>query len=157
MGFEDEKKNLEVIKGFLDKLDVPNEMKKLAEGSAEEFPAIGCTFRYDNLDFDVIVYNLGKWIHVKCLVLETESLAPEVLLRIYKTSLELNYELPETTFSAYGENLYVEIDCLTDSDFDDFESEFNSIAEGIIAFVKKAEKIKEISIKSTKGKTLEKK
>ena len=105
-----------------------------------------------SLDFDVILYNLGNWIHVKALLLNTSLYPSQTVLSIYEIALGLNYDLPECTFSLFKNNLYIEIDCLIGIPFNDFKAEFVSIGNGIEAFINLIKNQKdEISIKSTKG------
>src|SRR6056297_1280993 len=126
MGYQEERKNLEKFSTHLEKMGVPFNFKDIGK-EEEVFPAIICTYRHEEIDFDVIIYNIANWIHVKCLVLDVKGFPSQVSLSIFKLALKLNYDLPETTFSLYKNKLYLEIDCLIDIDYDDFLEEFNSI------------------------------
>ena len=151
MAYKEEKKNLENFSQMLKKMKIPFKFKDLGN-SGEIFPAIVCTYRNEDTDFDVVIYNIADWIHVKCLVLETTGLPTPVALSIYKLALSLNYDLPETTFSLFNDNLYLEIDCLLDIDYDDFVGEFNSIPKGLKLFIHEIKQKEEsVQISSTKG------
>ena len=151
MGYQEEKNRLEVFSRHLSKMGIPYKFKDIGNES-EIFPAIVCTYKHGELDFDVVIYNIADWIHVKCLVLETIGLPSQIQLSIFKLALSLNYDLPETTFSLYNDNLYIELDCLNDVDYDDFVEEFNSIPTGLNIFLKTIKKEEsEIEISSTKG------
>jgi hypothetical protein len=153
MPYEIEKQNLDIIAGHLEKMNVPFALQDIGEGDTK-FPALACTYRSADIDFDVIIYTINEWIHVKTLVVETGEMDVEKAFQLYEIALNLNYQLPETTFSAYNRKLYVEMDCLVNVPFEDFQSEFNSIAEGINAFVIEAKKIPGINLISTKNKKL---
>jgi hypothetical protein len=153
MNYEEEKVNLESIANYLDKMGIPFVFQDIGEKENEKFPGIACTYRYNNSDFDVIVFSVGNWIHVKALVLDTKEYPSELVRQLYEIALNLNYELPETTFSAFNQKVYIEIDCLVNVAFDDFEGEFKSIAEGLNNYLERIEKIEGIKIYSTKGKT----
>ena len=152
MGYVEERKNLTKISEFLDQMKIPYKFQDIGDKDKEIFPAIICVYRCGNLDFDVIFYNLGHWIHGKALLLNTTIFPSQTVLTIYEISLGLNYKIPECTFSLFKNNLYIEIDCLVEIPFKDFKAEFDSIGNGIEAFlnvIKNQEE--EISIKSTKG------
>ncbi len=152
MPYLDERNNLGLISEHLKEMGVPFEFKDIGgEPSGEIFPAIICTYRCNKLDFDVILYNLTKWIHVKCMVMNLADFADDNLLAIFGISLELNYDLPEVTFSQHSQKLYIEVDCLVGIKQDDFAEEFNSIGDGIDMLMNILNKQKEISLESTSG------
>jgi len=152
MGYIEERKNLTHIAEYLEQMHVPYEFQDIGDKDKEIFPAILCVYRAEDLDFDVILYNLGKWVHVKALVLNTSYFPSKTVLTIYEIALGLNYDLPECTFSLFKNNLYIEIDCLAGIPFEDFKAEFESIGNGIEVFLNVIKKQDErISLKSTKG------
>ena len=147
----EERNHLGNISEHLQKMEVPFEFKDIGETSGDIFPAIICTYRCNALDFDVILYNIANWIHVKCMVMNLADFAQDNLLAIFGIALELNYDLPEVTFSQHGQKLYIEVDCLVGIKFEDFVEEFNSIGEGIDQLMNILNKQKEINIESTSG------
>lgn len=152
MGYVEERKNLGNIAEYLDQMKIPYEFSDIGDKDKEIFPAITCVYRCGDLDFDVILYSLGKWVHVKALLLNTSFLPSQTVLTIYEISLGLNYDLPECTFSLFKNNLYIEIDCLVGVPYNDFKAEFESIGNGIETFLNVIKnQDEEISIKSTKG------
>lgn len=151
MGYLEEQQHLKKIQDYLDQMSVPYKLHDIGDKQGEKFPALICTYRSHELDFDVIIYNLGHWIHVKCMVMNTINLSAQTRLPIFELCLELNYDLPECTFSAYKKNIFIEIDCLQDVDFDDFSAEFHSIGDGIEAFIENISDFHQVEIKSTKG------
>ncbi len=151
MSYVIERKNIGKIAQHLDQINIPYRFQDIGDQENSIFPAIICTFRVENLEFDVIIYNLSQWIHVKTLVMETSNLSSEALLAIYELCLELNYDLSEVTFSSNQKSIYIEVDCLVTVDFDDFKAEFLSIGEGIEIFIERIKNRQNISIKSTKG------
>lgn len=151
MSYIIERKNIGKIAQHLDQINIPYRFQDIGDHEDVIFPAIICTFRVENLEFDVIIYCLNKWIHVKTLVMETSDLSQDVLLKIYELCLELNYDLPEVTFSVFQKNIFIEVDSLIDVDFDDFKAEFLSIGDGIEVFISTIKRRQNISVKSTKG------
>jgi hypothetical protein len=154
MVYEEEKDNLSLIAHYLTQMEIPYEFKDIDDGEEGVFPAIFSTYTYKDLEFEVIVHNLEKWILIKCLVLDTENLSMPMIFKLYKKALELNYDLAEVTFSSYQGNIYIEMDALVGVDFDDFAGEFESIAEGIDHFVDFVQNQKDIVLSSTKGKAI---
>ena len=147
----EERKNLGKIAEYLDQMKIPYQFQDIGDKDKEIFPAITCVYRCD-VDFDVILYNLGNWVHVKALLLNTSLLPSQTVLTIYEICLGLNYDLPECTFSLFKNNLYIEIDCLVGVPYNDFKAEFQSIGAGIETFLNVIKnQDEEISIKSTKG------
>lgn len=155
MGYLEEQQHLTKIQTYLDQMGIPYKLQDIGDKQGEQFPALICTYRSHDLDFDVIIYNLGHWIHVKCLVMNTINLTAQTRLNIYELCLELNYDLPECTFSLYKHNIFIEVDCLNDVDFDDFSAEFHSIGDGIEAFIEHLVKDHQVEITSTKGQLIQ--
>ncbi|WP_371803475.1 hypothetical protein [Candidatus Lokiarchaeum ossiferum] len=151
MSYISERNNIGKIALHLDQINIPYRFQDIGDQEDKIFPALICTFRVENLEFDVIIYNLNKWIHIKTLVMDTADLSSDILLKVYELCLELNYDLPEVTFSAFQKNIFIEVDCLVDVDFDDFKAEFLSIGDGIEAFISTIKQRQNISIQSTKG------
>ena len=151
MGYIQERKNLDQISTYLERIGVPYRLKEVADRDGTVFPALICTYQCQNLDFDVILYNISRWVHVKCLLMNTTNLNSENRLSLYKLCLDLNYSLPESTFSTFKDDIFIEIDCLVTVSFEDFNAEFNSIGVGIEAFINSVKTNQEISLTSTKG------
>ena len=151
MGYIQERKNLDQISTYLKRIGIPYRLKFVADSEETMFPALICTYQCQGVDFDVILYNLNRWILTKCLIMKTSNLNSETLLSLYKLCLGLNYSLPETTFSSFKADIFIEIDCLVNVSYEDFKAEFNSIGEGIEAFLNSVKENQDISVKSTKG------
>ena len=79
----EERKNIGKIAEILTKMGVPYKIQDIGDKQGEIFPALICHYRFNELDFDVIIYNLGRWIHVKCMVMSTQNLSSQTLLSIY--------------------------------------------------------------------------
>jgi len=151
MGYIEERNHLNLISDYLDRIGIPYRIKDIADGEETVFPALICTYQCQGLDFDVILYNLNRWIHTKCMLMDTANLNSDILLSLYKLCLDLNYSLPEATFSSFEANIFIEIDCLVSVSYEDFKAEFNSIGVGIEAFINSVKENQEISLTSTKG------
>ncbi|MHA1584655.1 MAG: hypothetical protein ACTSVU_02125 [Promethearchaeota archaeon] len=151
MEYNDERQNLGEITIYLDSMEIPYKFQDFSENGDERFPALLCTYRCQNMDFEVMIYNVGRWIHVKAMVMSAHTLKSKTKLDIYQLCLELNYDLPECTFSSHKDIIYIEIDCLKDVDSDDFIGEFQSIGDGIDAFVTRVNDVHKISIQKPKN------
>jgi len=129
------KEELNVVGIYLKKMDVPYDLIDMIDEEGEKSPAIVTTYQHKDYEFEVTIRHHGDWINVYCFILDTSGLDNDVERVLYKTCLELNYLLPEVTFSAHKDDLYIEADMLVGVPFKDFEAEFNSIALGINQFV----------------------
>lgn len=153
MGYAEEQANLNKISKYLDKMGIPYKNQDLGSESKSKFPALLCTYRFENKhNFDVIVYSIGEWINIKCLVLRRKKIPSHFLTDIYELCLQLNYDLPEVTFSANKGDIFIEMDALAESSFEDFAEEFKSIPVGITHFVEKVQELYGITIEDTNGK-----
>jgi hypothetical protein len=151
MNYDVEKTNLIQISKHLELMKIPFIFQDIGEIPEEKFPAIACTYRHNQIDFDVIIYSIGDWINVKALIMDLHQYSSDIALQTYETCLNLNFELPETTFSAFNQRLYVEMDCLVEVDHETFQSEFQSIAEGINQFMERMYKKHNLQLINTKG------
>ncbi|MHA1776950.1 MAG: hypothetical protein DRO88_09505 [Promethearchaeia archaeon] len=152
MGYLEEKENLEKISKHLDRLGIPYKHQDLGKDSEIVFPALLCTYRFENKhNFDVIIYSIGKWINIKCLVLKKNRIEPNFQTGIYELCLQLNYDLPEVTFSTNKGDIYIEMDALVESSFEDFTEEFKSIPLGIGQLIEIIQKNYGIEIVDTEG------
>jgi len=101
------------------------------------------------------------WICLKVLLLDTEEINPELKCNLYQSCLELNFELPETTFSLNDERIYIEADLPVGLTFKNFKLELDALNEGIETFSQevapKAGKIEKIAKKPSKKTTKKKK
>ncbi|MHA1611566.1 MAG: hypothetical protein ACTSYU_05900 [Promethearchaeota archaeon] len=152
MVYDEEKQILNSVSEYLAKMGVPYKNQDIGGQTKDKFPVLICTYRYQGeYNFDVIIYNVGKWLHVKCLVLKSSSLKPENREKTYELALQLNYDLPEVTFSANKGDIYIEMDALVGISYDNFAGEFASISEGIGAFIQKIQKECSIQFTNTIG------
>ncbi len=152
MVYDEEKEILIPVSEFLEKMGVPYKQQDIGGQTLDKFPALVCTYRYQGqYNFDVIIYNVGKWLHVKCLVLKNATLKTENRAMAFELALQLNYDLPEVTFSANKGDIYIEMDALVGISYDDFAGEFASIGEGIGAFIQTLQKESDIQISNTVG------
>jgi len=131
VNYEQEKQNLEVAAKHLDKLKVKYEFVDLETAEGDKFPAIISTYDYKKMTFDLHIVNNDDWLCVKCLILDTSELDPELACAVYRVAMELNFELPETTFSANDGFLFIEADMKVGINFEDFKQEWDSLNEGL--------------------------
>ncbi len=147
--YEDEKANLEKISAHLAKAGIKHDWIDL--GSEEKFPAIYTNYTYKGWTFDVLILNHDDWISAKCMIMDTEGFDLPLKCTIYELVLGMNFQLPETTFSADAGQIFIEADMKTNVTYDDFMNvELNSIAIGIDAIVDELDAAK-APISSTEG------
>ena len=91
MSYDDELLVIKELEPFLAKLGIPFRIEDIGKGEGAKFPALLYTFRYTTFNFDVIIYNVGKWIHVKRMTMKTENLSEVLKMKIYEICLELNW------------------------------------------------------------------
>ena len=150
MSYDQEKRNLTEVGTYLEKMDIPHDLVDIEDSEGKRNPAIVTNYKCRDYQFEVTIRNNEDWINVYCFVLDTSELDDDALLSIYKACLELNFRLPEVTFSAWEDSIYIEADMLVGVPFKDFAAEFNSIALGIDHFVDLL-KPREVTISDTWG------
>ncbi len=151
VNYEEEKKNLENIAKHLKTLKLDYEFVDLETSEGEKFPAIFTTYAYKGYQFEMHIICNDDWVCAKCFILDTKKLEdPELTNAIYEFVLSLNFELPETTFSAYDGELYLEADMNAEVDFDEFKREWDSIGSGLDIIVEEFAP-KEVGLTSTTG------
>ncbi|MHA1651175.1 MAG: hypothetical protein ACTSYB_13355 [Candidatus Helarchaeota archaeon] len=129
--YQKEKQNLEKIAEYFDKMNISYDFTDEFTDSNEKFPLLITIYTYRNLHFGLHVINNDDWICAKAMVLDTAMLDPSVIHEIYQICLELNFQLPETTYSANEGQIFVEADMPVGVSFEDFKREIMSIGRGI--------------------------
>ena len=86
----------------------------------------------DGVKFSVLIIVFPeKWIKIAALILEKDKVNESV----YKTLLKANWDLFEVTYSLDPEgNVVSENDITFDSNFENFQSEFNAVVFGVVHF-----------------------
>ena len=149
--YEEQKKNLEPISEYLKKAKISHEFIDITLGEGEKMPAILTDYTYKEFTFDVLMLNAENWIMVQCMILDTTQIPDDVIRDVYELCLELNFDLPETTFSVHNKQIFSEADMTVDVSYDDFINvELNSIAIGIDAFIDTVTAAN-VEVKDTKG------
>ncbi len=133
--YKKEKKNLSKIANYLKKLNINYEFEEYKTSQGEDVPIIHMCFEYKDYKFDLLIRNMIDWIVSKCYLLDLSKLSDEKLLNIFRMGLELNYLLPETTFSVYKNYFFVESDMPINGSFLDFKIELYSILAGLTCFL----------------------
>ncbi len=163
--YKKEVKNLEAIGEYLDKLDMDFDLKDAIDENSEKFPIILSTYKHKNLRFAMHILSNDDWICMKVLLLDAENIDTEFRCSIYQECLELNFELPETTFSVNDGAIYIEADMPAGFSLGDFKLELEALRAGIDIFAEEAApktgKLKSTSedapAETTKKKTTKKK
>ena len=148
---EKEKENLAQTGKYLEQLGIAYGVKNVLNEEGGMFPCIFTTYQYKGYTFDLTIQNIGDWIIMKCLILDLSTFSDEQVLSLYELGLDLNYILPETTFSAHKRKLYVEADMVLGASFEDFKDNLNSIAVGIDVFTDELDP-GQAELKNTEGK-----
>jgi len=132
---EQKLKNLEKVKGFLTKLnrgEITVDKKNFSIDSLIiiEFESA------DDLKLKNRILITKDWIMSKtCLMFFETVPEPEIFHLLCVEMLKANFEYPEVTYSVDDEgNMYIEADMPSDTTFENFESEFNSILFGTLHF-----------------------
>ena len=132
---EEKLKILEKVKGFLMKLErgeISVDKKNFALDSliVIEFE-IGEDLKLKNR-----ILVTKDWILAKTCLMFFETVPdPELFHLMCIEMLKANFEYPEVTYSVDDEgNMYIEADMPSDTTFENFESEFNSILFGTLHF-----------------------
>jgi hypothetical protein len=131
---EKEIENLTEVGKYLTSMGITHTLDEIENGSVS-FPALITSIRYEEFEFDVIIYNKNDWINIKCLVLNSEGQPQNLLYEMYEQCLEANFNMNEVTFSVSNKDVYLEADLLVGVALEDFQEELKSIAAGIKFFV----------------------
>lgn len=77
-----------------------------------------------------------KWIQIKLLLMGTKDMSDGLKMALYKELLMANFQLNEVTYSiSKKEDVYVEADMPSDSNYENFKSEYGSVVFGIDYFL----------------------
>jgi hypothetical protein len=136
--YKKEVKNLEAIGEYLDKLDMDFDLKDAVDENNEKFPIILSTYKHKNINFAMHILSIDDWICMKVLLLDAENIKSELRCSIYQSCLELNFELPETTFSVNDGAIYIEADMPSGFSLGDFKLELEALKAGIDIFAEEA-------------------
>ena len=136
--YKKEVKHLEAIGEYLDKLDMKFDLKDAVDANNEKFPIILSTHKHKNINFAMHILSNDDWICIKVLLLDAENINPELRCSVYESCLELNFELPETTFSVNDGSIYIEADMPSGLSLGDFKLELEALKAGIDIFAEEA-------------------
>ncbi|HUY00430.1 MAG TPA: hypothetical protein VMV49_12790 [Candidatus Deferrimicrobium sp.] len=135
VNYEREKVNLGKISKFLEKMRINHQFQDIKNGDNETVPIIDAVFQYEDLKFRLKIRNLEDWIVTKCLIMDFSDFPADKVLTLFRLGLELNYILPETTFSVFDNEFYIESDMPLHGKFEDFQIEWHSITIGLDRFL----------------------
>ena len=113
---------------------IENHLKQLKISYKIKDDQILINYKFHTINYSIkIFYTFMKtpFICIKTRIADLEKLSQSEKLLLLETALQINYDYPEITFSKNNHELFLEIDCLPDIDFDDFKAEFYSIPQGI--------------------------
>ncbi|HMF33744.1 MAG TPA: hypothetical protein VKK79_20130 [Candidatus Lokiarchaeia archaeon] len=101
--------------------------------------------------FEAKITFLHKWLNVKLMLIQAESVPDRLRLPLYEKLLQANFDLNEVTFSlSPSQDVFVEADMPVESDYLNFESEYGSIEFGVDYFLTELiPDLNEVNVKST--------
>jgi len=147
-----QKENLQKIADYLKKAKIIFKWTEIPSEEGESMPALLTSYSYKGYKFDVLILSVATWVMVQCYILDTKPIEEEIVPKLYELCLELNFNLPETTFSLYNGQIFVEADMPVTVSYNDFLNvEMKSIGAGIDAFLDELG-IENVKVEDTKGK-----
>ncbi|MHA1271764.1 MAG: hypothetical protein ACTSPY_18400 [Candidatus Helarchaeota archaeon] len=137
--YDKEKSQLKTIANHLNKMNIPFDYVDLKFGENVR-PIIVFNKNYGNIYFDVVVVaqsheSVDDWLTVRCLLYDFSELKINQINSIFKLCLELNYYIPETTFSVNNNLIFIENDMPLDISHENFEFEILGFDVGIQNFI----------------------
>ena len=158
--YNKEKSQIKIIAGFLDKLNEPYDYYDLDYGNGVIKPVLILTTEYNGINFDVIASAQSAkgfekdWLTIRCFIYDFSKLKINKANELFKLCLELNYIIPETTFSVFQNRLFLEADMPLDINMDKFDFELAGFDIGLQNLFLR---IKDIGVKIDHTKGLSKK
>ncbi|NVM02701.1 MAG: hypothetical protein HWN67_10215 [Candidatus Helarchaeota archaeon] len=132
------KENYKKVKDFLIKIGI-NE-KNIIENEDENSLEIPLTIEFENSDPIILKTKMlitERWIFSKCLIIYDNKIPTSGNIKnlLYQELLRANFDLAEVTYSLdQVNNIYIETDMPTVTNFENFQSEFQSIPFGVLHF-----------------------
>ncbi|MHA1271790.1 MAG: hypothetical protein ACTSPY_18530 [Candidatus Helarchaeota archaeon] len=136
--YDKEKSQLTTIANHLNKMNIPFDFRDFRFGDIVK-PTIRFTAEYNNFDFDIVIsamsYESREWLSLRCIVYNFSKLKIEQINNIFELCLEINFYIPETTFSVNGDLIFIENDMPINISIGDFEFELTGFDVGIQNFL----------------------
>ncbi|NHI93097.1 MAG: hypothetical protein EAX96_11390 [Candidatus Lokiarchaeota archaeon] len=135
-------KVLEIVKKFLKKMN----FKEIIENKHRYYVdmPLAIDFKGPNAPppLNLLVRTIvnENWINAKCLLMYKNIIPDEAIYhKICEELLKANFSLNEVTYSIDPQegNFFIEVDMPSDSTFENFKSEYNSILFGVLEFFNK--------------------
>ncbi|MFX0133672.1 MAG: hypothetical protein ACFFDN_08515 [Candidatus Hodarchaeota archaeon] len=132
------KENYKKVKDFLIKLGIDD--KNILENVDEHSFEIPLTIEFKNSEPIILKTKMlitEKWIFSKCLIIYDNKIPTGGNIKhlLYQELLRANFDLAEVTYSLdQANNIYIETDMPTVTNFENFQSEFQSMPFGVLHF-----------------------
>lgn len=130
------KENFQVVREFLVKLGI----KSIIENEDDNSFEIPLTIEFKNNEPTTLKTKIlvtDKWIFAKCLIMFSDNVPKtgKIERLLYQELLRANFDLAEVTFSLdQANNIYIETDMPINTNFENFQTEFQSIPFGVLHF-----------------------
>ena len=131
------KRNFNKVKDFIIKVGIKED--NIIENQEEWSFEIPLTVEFKDSDPMVLKTKIlitEKWIFSKCLIMFGNTIpSGNIKHMLYQEMLRANFDLAEVTFSLdQAENIYIETDMPVHTNYENFETEFQSIPFGVLHF-----------------------
>jgi hypothetical protein len=134
--YETQKKNLEVFTTFLEFYSIQYTLVDEKLDTGQKYPVLKFVYRIEGMDYDVKLVAFFDWATARCYLFDTKTVNEKMACTIFQKCLELNYLLPNTTFSMYNRKIFSEVDMELTASPKEFEFEMNGLTYGIEDFTK---------------------
>ncbi|MHA1377140.1 MAG: hypothetical protein ACTSRG_02045 [Candidatus Helarchaeota archaeon] len=128
--------NYKKIREFLIKVGIKDQ--NIAENEEEYSFEIPLTIEFKNSDSLILKTKIlitEKWVFSKCLIMYGDKVPINVRPLLYQEMLRANFDLAEVTFSLDSlNNIYIETDMPVETNYENFQTEFQSIPFGVLHF-----------------------
>ena len=130
--------NFEKVKDFLIKAGIKEQ--NITVNEKDNSFEIPLTIEFKNSDPIILKTKIlvtEKWIFSKCLIMFGDKIpiTGKIEQLLYQEMLKANFDLAEVTFSLdQVNNIYIETDMPINTNFENFQAEFQSIPFGVLHF-----------------------
>ncbi|MHA1299488.1 MAG: hypothetical protein ACTSO9_08655 [Candidatus Helarchaeota archaeon] len=131
------KENYKKVKDFLVRVGIKEQ--NIIENEEENSFEIPLTVEFKNSEPIILKTKIlvtEKWIFSKCLIMFGDKIpSGAIKMLLYQEMLRANFDLAEVTFSLdQVGNIYIETDMPVETNFENFQTEFQSVPFGVLHF-----------------------
>ncbi|MHA1270265.1 MAG: hypothetical protein ACTSPY_10800 [Candidatus Helarchaeota archaeon] len=153
--YDKEKDQLKLIAKYFSKSGLDFKWVDFDFGHGFVKPVIVSSNQYQDVPLDIVASaqsaeGVDDWLTLRVFLCKVDNLDKDKLLDLLKLCLQLNFEIPETTFSMKGNMIFLEADMPTNISEKDFQFELDGMDFGIPLLFNGMKKLG-LSINPTKG------